>query len=69
MFPWTGTQGPIINGKLIITNREDVTLKALTLTFKAKISCSWSESTPSFLFLFFRHIVRINSEMEQNARV
>ncbi|KAG0312736.1 hypothetical protein BGZ97_010897 [Linnemannia gamsii] len=44
MFPWTGTQGPIINGKLIITNREDTTLKALTLTFKAKISCSWSET-------------------------
>ncbi|KAG0282598.1 hypothetical protein BGZ96_000312 [Linnemannia gamsii] len=44
MFPWTGTQGPLINGKLIITNREDVTLKALTLSFKAKISCSWSEN-------------------------
>ncbi|KAG0053801.1 hypothetical protein BGZ89_002815, partial [Linnemannia elongata] len=44
MFPWTGTQGPILNGKLIISNREDVTLKSLTLTFKAKISCSWSET-------------------------
>ncbi|KAF9967880.1 atp3 gamma subunit of the F1 sector of mitochondrial F1F0 ATP synthase [Mortierella alpina] len=43
MFPWTGTQGPIINGKLIINHREDITLKGLTLNFKAKIMCSWHE--------------------------
>ncbi|KAG0364427.1 hypothetical protein BGZ54_007534 [Gamsiella multidivaricata] len=43
MFPWTGTQGPIINGKLIVNHRDDLTFKALTLTFTAKISCSWSE--------------------------
>ncbi|KAI1321046.1 hypothetical protein EDD11_008627 [Mortierella claussenii] len=43
MFPWTDTQGPIINGKLIINHKEDLTLKALTLNFKAKISCNWTE--------------------------
>ncbi|KAF8941065.1 hypothetical protein BGZ58_002879 [Dissophora ornata] len=43
MYPWTGTQGPIISGKLIVNHREDVTLKALTLTFKASISCYWTE--------------------------
>ncbi|KFH66356.1 hypothetical protein MVEG_08455 [Podila verticillata NRRL 6337] len=43
MFPWTGTQGPLINGKLIVNHREDVTLKGLTLTFTANIACSWSE--------------------------
>ncbi|KAG0305986.1 hypothetical protein BGZ98_003171, partial [Dissophora globulifera] len=43
MYPWTGTQGPIIRGKLIVHHREDLTLKALTLTFKAKICCDWSE--------------------------
>lgn len=44
MFPWTGTQGPVINGKLIINHKEDLTLKALTLNFKGMIKCSWSES-------------------------
>ncbi|KAG0031126.1 hypothetical protein BGZ81_001729 [Podila clonocystis] len=43
MFPWTGTQGPLINGKLVVNHREDITLKGLTLTFTAKISCNWSE--------------------------
>ncbi|KAF9897962.1 hypothetical protein BX616_004692 [Lobosporangium transversale] len=43
MFPWTGTQGPLIKGKLIVNHKDDLTLKALTLTFTAKISCSWSE--------------------------
>ena len=43
MYPWTGTQGPIISGKLIVCHREDITLKGLTLTFKAAISCHWSE--------------------------
>ncbi|KAG0352065.1 hypothetical protein BG005_008451 [Podila minutissima] len=43
IFPWTGTQGPFINGKLIINHREDITLRGLTLTFTATISCSWSE--------------------------
>ncbi|KAF9182588.1 hypothetical protein BGZ50_004812 [Haplosporangium sp. Z 11] len=43
MYPWTGTQGPVINGKLIVNHRDDVTLKSLTLTFSAKIRCSWYE--------------------------
>ncbi|KAF9973829.1 hypothetical protein BGZ73_002886 [Actinomortierella ambigua] len=43
MFPWTGVYGPRIKGQLVFRHQEDITLKALTLHFKAKISCNWSE--------------------------
>ncbi|KAG0261842.1 hypothetical protein BG011_000605 [Mortierella polycephala] len=43
MYPWTESQGPVINGKLIVKHRDDVTLKSLTLKFNAKIRCSWHE--------------------------
>ncbi|KAG0222560.1 hypothetical protein B0O80DRAFT_531488 [Mortierella sp. GBAus27b] len=43
MYPWTGNQSPVIYGKLVIKHKEDITVKSLTLAFKAKISCSWSE--------------------------
>ncbi|KAF9981060.1 hypothetical protein BGZ65_004359, partial [Modicella reniformis] len=52
MFPWTGTQGPVINGKLIINHKEDLTLKALTLKFKAKITCSWTEKQGNSLVFY-----------------
>ncbi|KAF9162911.1 hypothetical protein DFQ26_003119 [Actinomortierella ambigua] len=47
MFPWTGVYGPRVKGQLVFRHHEDITLKALTLHFKAKISCSWSEKRGS----------------------